>query len=179
MRQAAGGRLQASSSRLHSAISRWPLAVAVVVFIALLSFPLGAQTVIKKDGKAEQFRVFGSNLVTLPSSSSLCQIQIMVRTGSADDAQGKEGTANLAARALIEGGFGDTKKPVTKEKLAEITRPWGDAALPKVLVEKEATTFSVTVPRDAFPQFVAQVLNPCSHSRSGCRPNSTGCGGKP
>jgi zinc protease len=105
-------------------------------------------------------RVFGQNLVTLPSSSPLYQIQIMVRAGSTDDPQGKEGMASLVAQALIEGGFGDPKNPVTKEKLADITRPWGDAALPSVRVDKEATTFSVTVPRDALPQFMAQVLKP-------------------
>src|SRR5581483_5611064 len=100
------------------------------------------------------------NLVTLPSSSALYQVQIMVRTGSADDPQGKEGTANLAARALIEGGFGNPRNPVTKEKLAEITRPWGDAALPEVLVDKQATTFSMSVPREGFQQFMREVLQP-------------------
>src|SRR5581483_1171902 len=100
------------------------------------------------------------NLVTLPSSSALYQVQIMVRTGSADDPQGKEGTANLAARALIEGGFGNASDPTTKEKLAEITRPWGDAALPQVRVDKQATVFSMSVPRDAFPQFMKEVLQP-------------------
>ena len=104
--------------------------------------------------------VFSANLVTLPSASSLYQVQIMVRAGSANDSAGKEGTANLVARALIEGGFGDPKNPVTKEKLAEITRPWGDAALPQVRVDKEVTTFSMIVPRNAFPQFVEQVLKP-------------------
>jgi zinc protease len=83
-----------------------------------------------------------------------------VRAGSADDATGKEGTASLLGQMLIEGGFGDAKNPTTKEKLAEITRPWGTAAVPSVLVDKEATTFSMTVPRDAWPQFVQQVLKP-------------------
>ena len=133
----------------------------MLALVTFWSLSAAAQTVIRKDGKAAQsMHVFGQNLVTLPSSSSLYQIQIMVRTGSADDPAGKEGTASLAARALIEGGFGDPKNPVTKEKLAEITRPWGDAALPKVLIEKETTTFSVTVPQDAYPEFVQQVLKP-------------------
>jgi zinc protease len=130
---------------------------AILIGFILCSLLLSAQT---KKGKAEPVHVFGPNLVTLPSSSSLYQIQIMVRTGSADDPAGKEGTASLVARALIEGGFGDPKNPVTKEKLAEITRPWGDAATPQVLVDKQATTFSVVVPRDAYPEFVARVLKP-------------------
>jgi zinc protease len=61
---------------------------------------------------------------------------------------------------MLEGGFGDPRNPVTKEKLAEITRPWGEAAYPQVRVDKEATTFSMTVPRDVLPQFVARVLKP-------------------
>ena len=134
------------------------LGVTAFVFCVL---SLCAQTVITKDGKKSvPVQVFGTNLVTLPSSSSLDQIQIMVRTGSVDDPEDKEGTANLVARALIEGGFGNPKTPITKERLAEITRPWGDAALPQVRVEKETTTFSMTVPRDAFPIFVNQVLSP-------------------
>ncbi|MBZ5706367.1 MAG: insulinase family protein [Acidobacteriia bacterium] len=130
---------------------------AILIAFILFSLLLPAQT---SKGKAEPVHVFGPNLVTLPSSSSLYQIQIMVRTGSADDPVGKEGTASLVARALIEGGFGDPKNPITKEKLADTTRPWGDAATPQVLVDKQATTFSVIVPRDAYPEFVARVLKP-------------------
>lgn len=135
------------------------IAILVTIFCAVTAV---AQTQNKVQGghKAAPIQVFGTNLATLPSSSALYQIDIMVRTGSADDLQGKEGTANLAAKALIEGGFGDPKNPVTKEKLAEITRPWGDAALPQVLVDKQATTFSMSVPKDAFPQFVRSVLQP-------------------
>src|SRR5437016_11413578 len=96
-----------------------------ILVASLLAISAVAQTRTMKDGhRAKEVQVFGQNLVTLPSSSALYQIRIMVRTGSADDPQGKEGTANLAAKALIEGGFGDAKSPVTKEKLAEITRPW-------------------------------------------------------
>jgi zinc protease len=84
----------------------------------------------------------------------------MVRAGSADDAPGKEGTANLVAEMMIEGGFGDPKNPVTKERLAEITRPWGEAATPNVLVDKQSTTFMMRVPADALPKFIAQVLRP-------------------
>lgn len=110
--------------------------------------------------KPQKVHVFPANLVTVTSNSPLYQIKIMVRTGSADDPAGKEGTANLVARSLIEGGFGDTKNPVTTQKLAEITRPWGDAAFPTVLVDKQASTFSMTVPRAGFAQYVTQVLKP-------------------
>ena len=101
-----------------------------------------------------------ANVVTLASPSPLYEVQIMVRAGSAGDLAGKEGTAYLVGRMLLEGGFGDPKNPVTKEKLAEITRPWGEAAYPQVRVDKETTVFSMTVPRDVFPQFVARVLKP-------------------
>jgi zinc protease len=101
-----------------------------------------------------------ANVVTLASASPLYEVQIMVRAGSAQDPAGKEGTASVLGRMLLEGGFGDPKNPVTKEKLAEITRPWGEAAYPQVRVDKETTVFSMTVPRDVFPQFVARVLKP-------------------
>jgi len=101
-----------------------------------------------------------SNVITIASPAPLYHVQIMVRAGSADDLVGKEGTANLVARALIDAGFGSPKNPVTKERLAEITRPWGSAALPSVMVDKQTTTFRMLVPKDAFPQFVNQVLRP-------------------
>jgi zinc protease len=105
-----------------------------------------------------------SNVVVLPSPSPLYEVQLMVRAGSADDPAGKEGTAALVGQMLIEGGFGDPKNPVTKERLAEITRPWGSGATPGVLVEKQATTITMRVPRDAFPQFVREVLSPMMKS---------------
>jgi len=101
-----------------------------------------------------------ANVVTLASASPLYEVEIMVRAGSAEDPRGKEGTAALVGRMMLEGGFGDFKNPVTKEKLAEITRPWGEAAYPQVRVDKETTVFSMTVPRDVFPQFLARVLKP-------------------
>ncbi|HET7748193.1 MAG TPA: hypothetical protein VFK81_02355, partial [Terriglobales bacterium] len=110
--------------------------------------------------KPRKLHVFPANLVTAPSNSPLYQIKILVRAGSADDPAGKEGLANLVAQALIEGGFGNPKEPVSTQKLAEITRPWGDAAFPTVLVDKQATTFSITVPRDSFTQYIERVLRP-------------------
>jgi zinc protease len=102
----------------------------------------------------------GPRMFLMPSSSPLYTVKIMVMAGSVDDPAGKEGLANLAAHALIEGGFGDPKKPVTQEKLAEITRPWGSQAMPSVQVDKQTTTFSMLVPKDVFSQFVKDVLQP-------------------
>ena len=113
-----------------------------------------------KMAKPQSVHVFSSNLVTVPSGSPLYEVKIMVRAGSAEDNAGREGTANLVARALIEGGFGDSGSPVTPQKLAAITRPWGDRAFPSVLVDKQSTTFSLSVPRDSFSQFVDQLLKP-------------------
>ncbi len=100
------------------------------------------------------------NVITISSPAPLYEVQVMVRTGSANDPAGKEGTANLVGQMLIEGGFGNPQNPVTKEKLADITRPWGEAALPQVRVDKETTTFTMTVPRESFPEFVSKVLQP-------------------
>src|SRR4051812_41848433 len=102
----------------------------------------------------------GLKLVTINSPSALYNIQILFYAGSANDSTGKEGTANLVANALSEGGFGDPKNAVTKEKVAEITLPWGDAAAPSVLLDKQTITISMTVPRDAFPEFVQVILKP-------------------
>ncbi|HZU43282.1 MAG TPA: pitrilysin family protein, partial [Terriglobales bacterium] len=141
-------------------VNFWPL----FLLLSMLALSIGASAQggaqRTKRIKPHSLRVFTPNLVTLPSDSPLYTIRIMVRTGSAYDPPGKEGAANLTARMLIEGGFGDPKRPTTKDKLADITRPWGDAALPRVLVDKEATTFSVTVPRDSLAEFVARVLKP-------------------
>lgn len=99
-------------------------------------------------------------VITLASSSPLVHLQVMIRAGSAADPAGQEGSALMTAQMLLEGGFGDPKAPVTKEKLAEIVLPWGEGARPEVFVEKETTTFFMTVPRDAFSAFVTQVLAP-------------------
>jgi len=60
----------------------------------------------------------------------------------------------------MEGGFGDPKAPVTKERLAELTRPWGGRAYPGVWVSKEALVVSAEVPRDAFDKYVDTILQP-------------------
>ncbi len=99
-------------------------------------------------------------VVSLESAAPLLEIRVMVKAGSAADPDGLEGLAYLTGRLLLEGGYGDPQKPVTKEQLAEITRPWGEAAYPRVQVAKETTTFSMTVPREVLPDYVAQVLRP-------------------
>ncbi|HXE80212.1 MAG TPA: insulinase family protein [Vicinamibacterales bacterium] len=101
-----------------------------------------------------------SPFIAVESSSPLYEIKIMVRAGSADDPAGKEGTAALVASALLEAGFGDPGDPITKERLADLTRPWGSRALPSVLAEKETTTFSMAVPKEAFGEFVDRILRP-------------------
>ena len=133
---------------------------SVLVFLLCAAALWAQYKPSSKHVKPRKLHVFPATLVTLPSNSPLYQIKVMVRTGSADDPAGKEGLANLAAQALIEGGFGSSKSPITTQKLAEITRPWGDAAFPTVLVDKQATTFSMTVPRDSFAPYIERVLKP-------------------
>lgn len=115
-----------------------------------------AAVVVQSGAPAAQTDPF----IAVDSTSPLYEIKIMVRAGSADDPPGREGTSALAASALLEAGFGDPADPVTKERVADITRPWGGRALPSVLAEKETTTFSMTVPRDAFGEFVDRILGP-------------------
>ncbi|HYG97923.1 MAG TPA: insulinase family protein [Terriglobales bacterium] len=130
-----------------------------VVFSAILacSLSLSAQTPKKAPGTKASA---GANLITIASPSPLIHLKIMVQAGSAEDPAGKEGVAAMVSDTMVEAGFGDPKAPVTKEKLAEITRPWGDAAMPSARVDKQVTTISATVPKSAFPQFVNQVLRP-------------------
>ncbi|MGH9803908.1 MAG: M16 family metallopeptidase [Candidatus Acidiferrales bacterium] len=102
----------------------------------------------------------GPRVVTLDSPAPLLEIKVMVKAGSAADPQGLEGLAQLTGRLLIEGGFGDPKNPVTKDRLAEITRPWGGGAYPSVRVSKEVTTFSFTAPKEALDTYLSQVMTP-------------------
>lgn len=101
-----------------------------------------------------------SDMVTISSPSPLIQISVMVRGGSIHDPLGKEGLAHLTAQMLIQGGFGDPQNPVTKEKLALMTRPWGEGASPAVRVEKEVSTFYLTVPEDVLDRHLEKVLVP-------------------
>jgi zinc protease len=98
--------------------------------------------------------------IVLDSPSELVHIKIMVKAGSAYDPEGLEGLASLTARLMLEGSYGDPKKPVTKEQLADIVRPWGSGAKPTVRVEKETATFSMVVPRSVFSEYVRTVLHP-------------------
>ena len=104
--------------------------------------------------------IASSKVVTIRSQSPLIEISVMVRAGSVQDPKGKEGLAYLTARSLIQGGFGDPKDPVTKEKLALMTRPWGERATPSVLVEKESTTFYLTVPEEVLDDHLNRVFQP-------------------
>jgi zinc protease len=99
-------------------------------------------------------------MVSLDSPAPLLQLRVMVKAGSAADPQGLEGLAYLTGRLLIEGSFGDPNSPVTKDKLAEMTRPWGEGAYPTVNVSKEITTFSMTVPREVMGDYLQQVFAP-------------------
>ena len=99
-------------------------------------------------------------VVTVASASPLLQVKVMVKAGSAMDPEGLEGLAYLTGRLLIEGSYGNPQKPMTKEQLAEVTRPWGEGAYPSVRVGKESTTFSMTIPRTALTDYVARVLQP-------------------
>jgi zinc protease len=99
-------------------------------------------------------------IVTLDSKSPLLEIRVMVKAGSAHDPAGMEGLAAITANAVLEASFGDAAKPTTKEMLASITSPWGSGARPEVLLGKESTTFSMTVPREVLDAFVAQIFAP-------------------
>jgi zinc protease len=112
----------------------------------------------KKDKKKAAYT--GPRMIFVSSASPLYTVEIMVMAGSVDDPSGKEGLANLVARALVEGGLGGSKNPAPTDKQAEIRRSWGSTALPTVRVDKQTTTFSVTVPQKAFADFINTALTP-------------------
>jgi zinc protease len=108
-----------------------------------------------KDAKKTPFP--GPRMIFLPSPSALYTVEIMVMAGSVDDPPGKEGLANLVARALVEGGSHGSK---TQDKPAETKGAASSEIRPTVRVDKQTTTFSMTMPREAFPAFVDKVLKP-------------------
>lgn len=98
--------------------------------------------------------------VLMDSSSPLIEVRIMFPAGSMHDPVGKEGLASITADAFLEGGYGPDDAVVTKEELAELTSAWGGRANPSVSVGKEATTFSMVIPRDVLDTYVDAVLKP-------------------
>jgi zinc protease len=99
-------------------------------------------------------------LVTVDSPSPLVTVRMMVKAGSSSDPIGKEGLARVTAESLIQGGFGPDGAVVTKERLAEITQPWGEEAMPAVLHSADTTTIRFVVPRDVLDRYIATVLRP-------------------
>jgi zinc protease len=126
------------------------------LFVTLLAAALPMAAVAQRAPTREA----GPKVVSLGSPAPLVEIRVMVRAGSSADPEGLEGLAHLTGRMLIEGGFGDPKKPVTKDRLAEITRPWGGDAYPSVRVAKESTTFTLVAPKEVLATYLAQVLRP-------------------
>lgn len=99
-------------------------------------------------------------IVTIDSGAPLLDVKVVIPAGSAYDPVGMEGLAYLTGRLIIDGGFGDPDNPITKEKLAEITQPWGSGAYPSVSVTKEITVYSIKIPREVLPDYVDKVLKP-------------------
>lgn len=99
-------------------------------------------------------------VIALDSKSPLVAIKVMIKAGSAHDPKGLEGLAAMTGELMAAGGFGEEASAVTKEKLAELTRPWGEGAFPQVSVSKEVSVFSFLVPREVFTRYVDEVIAP-------------------
>jgi zinc protease len=99
-------------------------------------------------------------VVTLDSRAPLVTIRVMVTHGSTSDPAGKEGLASLTADMLTDGGYRGPSGEVTKERLAEMTMPWGSGARPSAFAASRTTTYFFTAPRDVLPQYVREVLRP-------------------
>jgi zinc protease len=99
-------------------------------------------------------------VATLDSRAPLVTIRVMITHGSTSDPAGKEGLASLTADAVTDGGFRNGGQVITKDKLAEMTIPWGSGARPSVFTTSRATTFYFTAPREVIGKYVNDVLRP-------------------
>jgi zinc protease len=99
-------------------------------------------------------------VVTIDSRAPLVTIRVMITHGSASDPGGREGLASIVGSAVTDGGFRGAGGIVTKERLAEMTMPWGSGARPSVSTSARATTFYFTAPRDVIGRYVTDVLRP-------------------
>lgn len=99
-------------------------------------------------------------VVTLDSRAPLVTIRVMITHGSTSDPAGKEGLANLTSDAVTDGGFRSGNDIVTKERLAEMTMPWGSGARPSVFTSSRTTTFFFTAPREVIGKYISDVLRP-------------------
>jgi zinc protease len=99
-------------------------------------------------------------VATLDSRAPLVTIRVMITHGSTSDPAGKEGLAALVSDAVTDGGFRHGSEVVTKEKLAEMTMPWGSGARPSVFSSARTTTFVFTAPRELIGKYVSDVLRP-------------------
>ena len=99
-------------------------------------------------------------VATLDSRAPLIDVRVMVTHGSTSDPVGKEGLASLTADMITDGGYRGPSRVVTKERLAEMTMPWGSGARPGSFPASRTTTFFFTAPREVIGQYVREVLEP-------------------
>ena len=99
-------------------------------------------------------------VATLDSRAPLIEVRVMVTHGSTSDPVGKEGLASLTADMITDGGYRGPSGVVTKERLAEMTMPWGSGARPGSFAASRTTTFFFTAPREVIGQYVRDVLQP-------------------
>jgi len=99
-------------------------------------------------------------VVTLDSRAPLVTIRVMITHGSTSDPAGKEGLANLVSDAVTDGGYRSGNATITKERLAELTMPWGSGARPSVFTSARTTTFMFSAPREVIGRYVNEVLRP-------------------
>src|SRR5208282_6907862 len=101
------GRVPSTKYPVPSTKYRVPIGwlLAVLCVLSLLAGSASAQQGSSKH-KASAPPELPANVVTLASPSPLYEVQIMLRAGSAEDLPGKEGTASLVGRMMLEGGFG-------------------------------------------------------------------------
>ena len=102
----------------------------------------------------------GPTVVALPADKSpAVSLALQFRAGAVDDPPGKAGLTYLTARLMAEGG---TQK-LTARQLLETLFPM--AAQVRARVDKEQTTFFVTVHRDHLAQMIGLLGDVVAHPR--------------
>ena len=129
-----------------------PSAIRLPLMALLLAAPALASTKSVAGGSP--------GVLTLPPNDQpAVALALSFRAGAIDDPIGKSGLTNLTARVLSEGGT----ESLTAKQLLEALFPM--AATVRARVDKEQTTFFVTVHRDHVQKMIAILGDMVAHPR--------------
>ncbi len=139
--QAAARRYFADAALVQTTLSQEPLAEPMASAPSIAAFEAEA-------GAA----ACDLPILTQPSPLPVLSIRVQFLVGSAHDPKGKEGLAALAGSMVADGGSSAMRIDEIRKALYPMAAGIG------VTVDKEATTFTLTVNRDHWDEFLAIAL---------------------